>query len=393
MKNKIIIAAVMAGMVFSAACGKRHQEQKAAASGAAMEKNGDGRIFLSAESLRNVDIRTEAVARRQDRSTIKAMGKVIIPLDRQAIISYAFPARIAEGHVAPGDRVRKGQALVTLESEEVGNTLSEFYKTSADLELSRLNLEREQRLFENGVAPKKDLLAAENDFQVAQASREAAEKKLHVLGFNEQQVQQISHSHQVSPRITLYSPIAGKIVSSRVVRGMMTEAATEILVIFDLSMLWIDAEVYEKDIAHIHVGQKVDIHVPAYPDEHFSGSISYISDTIQEETRTITVRTQVANPQGMLKPGMFADLHIFYNGSREILAVPANAVLEEGDEKIVFVQEGDHYVKRGIRTGSLAEGSYEVLSGLRPGERVVTQGLMHLKTLLSDSLRQSAHIH
>jgi cobalt-zinc-cadmium efflux system membrane fusion protein len=393
MKNKILLTLIVAGVVFSAACGKHNHEQRSTIAEPAMEKNDGGRIFLSAESLSNVGIQTEAVAKRLDRSFIKAMGKVIIPLDRQAIISYAFPARIAEGHVAPGDRVKKGQPLVTLESEEVGNTMSEFYKTSADLELSRLNLQREQRLFENGVAPKKNLLAAENDFQVARASQEAAEKKLHVLGFSEEQVLKISHSHQVSPHITLYSPIAGKVVSSRVVRGMMTEAATEILVIFDLSMLWIDAEVYEKDIAHIKIGQKVDIHVPAYPDEHFSGSISYISDTIQEETHTITVRTQVQNPAEMLKPGMFADLHIFFNGSREILAVPANAVLEEGDEKIVFVQEGDYYVKRRIRTGILTAGTWEVLAGLQPGEKVVTQGIMHLKTLLSDSLRQSAHIH
>jgi cobalt-zinc-cadmium efflux system membrane fusion protein len=350
-------------------------------------------IHLSDESLRSIGIQTAVVGQRENRSFLKAMGKVIIPLDRQAIISYAFPARVADGHVNPGDRVDKGQPLVTLESEEVGKAMCEFYKATADFEHTRLSLEREQRLFENGVAPKKNFLAAETDYKIARSNQDAAEKKLHVLGFTENQVQQIARSHQISPRITLYSPITGKVVSSRVVRGMMTEPSTEILVIVDLSKLWIDAEIYEKDIAYIKTGQKVEIHFPAYPDELFKGSIGYISDSINEETRTITVRVELQNRDAMLKSGLFADLHIFFNGSRKILAVPADAVIEEGEEKIVFVQIGDRFQKRRIVTGSQDEGLWEVLSGLKKGERVVTQGVLHLKSLLTEELRESGHMH
>jgi cobalt-zinc-cadmium efflux system membrane fusion protein len=393
MKNNILIAILLTSVAFSVSCGKHKHASHSATPVQEAGKPENNQIVLSDESRSSIGIQTEAVVKRQDRSFLKAMGKVIIPLDRQAIISYAFTARVAEGHVDLGDRVSKGQHLVTLESEEVGSAMSEFYKTSADLELSSMNLEREKRLFDNGVAPRKNLLAAETNFKIARVSQEAAEKKLHVLGFSEQQVLQIGSSHQISPRITLYSPIAGKIVSSRLVRGMMTEPATEILVIVDLNELWIAAEIYEKDIAQIKIGQKVEARVPAYPDKAFSGRIGYISDTIQEETRTVTVRIQVQNQEETLKPGMFADLHIFFNGSREILAVPASAVLEEGGEQIVFVQAGNHYLRRPIQTGSRIGAVWEVLTGLQPGEKVVTQGLLHLKSMLSDSLRQSAHIH
>ncbi|HUU06465.1 MAG TPA: efflux RND transporter periplasmic adaptor subunit [Patescibacteria group bacterium] len=391
--KKITIIILTAATLFICMCGKHKHERDNAQGVPATGEKEIASIYLSGESLRSIGIQTAIVGQRENRSFLKAMGKVIIPLDRQAIISYAFPARVAEGHVNPGDRVEKGQPLVTLESEEVGNAMCEFYKATADFEHTRLNLEREQRLFENGVAPKKNFLAAETDYKIARSNQDAAEKKLHVLGFTEKQVQQIAHSHQVSPRITLYSPITGKVVSSRLVRGMMTEPSTEILVIVDLSKLWIDAEIYEKDIAYIKIGQKVEIHIPAYPAALFKGSLGYISDSINEETRTITVRVELQNRDAMLKPGLFADLHIFFNGNRKILAVPADAVIEEGEEKIVFVQIGDRFHKRRIVTGSQDEGVWEVLSGLKTGERVVTQGVLHLKSLLTEELRESAHIH
>ena len=391
--KKTAILILTAAVLFVCMCGKHKQERDKEQSVPVVAKREIASIYLSGESLRSIGIQTATVGQRENRSFLKAMGKVIIPLDRQAIISYAFPARVAEGYVNPGDRVDIGQPLVTLESEEVGKAMCEFYKATADLELARLNLEREQRLFENGVAPKKNFLAAETDDKIARSNQDAAEKKLHVLGFTEKQVQQIVHSHQVSPRITLYSPIAGKVVSSRLLRGMMTEPSTEILVIVDFSKLWIDAEIYEKDIAYIKLGQKVEVHIPAYPDELFKGSLGYISDSINEETRTITVRVELQNRDAMLKPGLFADLHIFFNGSRNILAVPAHAVIEEGEEKIVFVQIGDRFQKRGIVTGGQDEGMWEVLSGLEAGERVVTQGALHLKSLLTEELRESGHIH
>lgn len=164
-----------------------------------------------------VGIKVEKVEFRECTSVLKAMGKVLVPQPQTAIVSHAFPARVSEIHIKIGDWVEKGQAVVTLESHEVGDAKSEFYKALADLELAKLNLAREERLLQNGIGIKKNHVAAEAAHKVAQLNAEAAEKTLHVLGFTEEHVKEIADTHQINPTITLFSPIAGKVVVSETV--------------------------------------------------------------------------------------------------------------------------------------------------------------------------------
>jgi len=256
-------------------------------------------VQLSEASSELADIELEEVNLRKCNSLLKLTGRVIAPQPNTVIISHAFSARVAEVHVEVGEAVRKGQPLVTLECEEVGQARSEFYKAVADLELAQINLAREERLLESGIGVKKNHVAAEAAQKVAQAVAEAAEKKLHVLGFTEEQVKEIADTHQINPSITLYSPLAGKVVSNHAVRGALVDQLTEILKIIDLSLLWVDAEVFEKDIAKVKRGQTVAIVVPAYPEEVFQGKVTYIGDVVQENTRTITVRaTRLPGRQG-----------------------------------------------------------------------------------------------
>jgi cobalt-zinc-cadmium efflux system membrane fusion protein len=394
MKIKIgfIILSLIAG---TAACrhGGHHEAGEAKDQAANFQLLGSGTMKLSPESAAAAGIKIEKAVMRECQAQRNAMGKTITPVTHKAIVSYAFPARIAELHVSIGDWVKKGQPLVTLESEEVGKALSEFYKCTADSELARTNYEREKSLFQNDVVARKSFLTAESQYKVAQACLEAAEKKLHVLGFSEEQVQEISTRHRISPRITLFSPLSGKVAANDIVIGKMTEPSSELLTIIDPSLLWVDAEIYEKDLPFIAKGQQVDIHIPAFPQETFSGEISYIGDILNEETRTITIRTEVKNPKGLLKPGMFAELRILWKGNRLMLAVPAEAVLEDKDKKIVFVKEDGVYVRREVVTGVRDNGTQEILKGLREGEWVVVQGNHQLKSMLSDALREEALAH
>ncbi|MEW5902609.1 MAG: efflux RND transporter periplasmic adaptor subunit, partial [Acidobacteriota bacterium] len=169
-------------------------------------------IELTPEETQAIKIETVMAASMPMAAQLQAMGKVLAHPLKQAIVSYAFPARIARIHVRPGDWVKEGQELVTLQSEEVGEAKSAFYKAIADFELARQNSEREKRLFDRGVGAQKNMLATEAELKVAEASLDAAEKKLHVLGFTEVQVKAISESHQVNPVIALISPIGGKVV-------------------------------------------------------------------------------------------------------------------------------------------------------------------------------------
>jgi cobalt-zinc-cadmium efflux system membrane fusion protein len=309
-----------------------------------------------------------------------------------AIVSYAFPARISQIHVRIGEWVKEGQLLLTLQSEEVGNAKSDYFKAMVDLELATSNLEREKRLFDRGVGPEKNYIARQAEVRVAEASLEAAEKKLHVLGFSEQDIESIAQDHEQNPIIRLFAPIAGKIVAHKSVLGAMIDQSSELLTIMDPTTLWIDAEVYERDIAKIRTGQRVVASVPAYPDESFSGRISYIGDQLNDETRTITVRAEVENRKYKLKPGMFADINIHLNHASRALVVPGDAILDDNNEQIVFIKRDGSYTPQIVEIGTRENGLCEIRFGLKEGDEVVVKGNYQLKSKLYDELL-GTHVH
>lgn len=350
-------------------------------------------ISLTADELDAIGIQTVEVSYRSIMADLSAMGKVVAPPRTKAVVSYAFPARVFEVHVRLGDWVKKGQKVITLQSEEVGNAKSEFYKSKADFVLTERNYERQKALLDRGVGARKDFIAAEAGYTVAQASMDAAEKKLHILGFSEEQVHEIDESHQINPIIDLYAPITGKIVDNNAVLGDMIDQSTEILTVMNSSVLRVNTEIYEKDIAKIRVGQQVEVHVPAYPDQVFKGTIQYVSDIFKEDTRTITVYSEVPNTDYKLKPGMFADIKIHLNHHDRVLALPRIAVLMDKDLELVFVKRGDEYVPLLVDTGIHEETYVQILSGLQEGDVVVTDGNFQLKSKMYEDVLAQGHTH
>ena len=384
--------------------GKRRGQQNRQAVGRGLAKRGlernagitwgpDTVVELSQDEENSIIIETVHASYKPLRSELLALGKVFAHPQRKAIVSYPFSARISEVHVILGDWVNPGQKLLTLQSEEVGAAKSEFYKAMADFELARVNHERQKRLFDRGVGAQKDFLSSEAEYKVAEANLNAAEKKLHVLGFSEDQVKSIAETHQINPVISLYAPINGKIIEHNAILGAMVDQATEILTIMDPSLLCIHADIYERDIAKIRIGQEVEAMVPAYPGETFKGKISFISDVLNEETRTITVRSEVENHEYKLKPGMFADIKIFLNHQSNSLVLPLEAVLDEKDENIVFLKVNGKYLPRIIKTGVRNGNFVEILDGVKEGDEVVTKGNFQLKSKLYDEILKKAGIH
>jgi cobalt-zinc-cadmium efflux system membrane fusion protein len=384
--------------------GRRRGQQKRQAVGQGFGKRGpnqtakiswgpDDVVELSKEEENAIEIETVKASYKPLRSQLQALGKVFAHPERKAIVSYPFSARIAEIHIKIGDWVKTGQKLVTLQSEEVGSAKSEFYKAQADFELAKVNYERQKRLFDRGVGAQKDFLSSEAEYKVAQASLNAAEKKLHVLGFSEDQVKTISETHQISPIITLYAAISGKIIENNAILGAMVDQETAILTILDPSMLCIHAEIYERDISKIRIGQEVEATVPAYPGETFLGKISFIGDILNEDTRTITVRSEVENKEYKLKPGMFADINILLNHQNEALVLPVEAVLDEKDENVVFLKVAGKYIPQIVKIGVRNQGYVEILTGIQEGAEVVTKGNFQLKSKLYEDILKKGHVH
>lgn len=353
---------------------------------------GDG-VRLQPLSAGLVGLKVEKAQTQGVRSVLKAMGKILACRPQTAIVSHAFPARVAAIHVAIGDWVEQGQALITLESQDVGNAMSEYYKAVASHDLAKLNLDRERQLLAEGVGVKKNYVAAEGDFKIAEANLEATEKGLHVLGFSEKQVEEIRQTHRINAAITLYAPVTGKVVALNGVQGGIVDQATEILTIIDPRRLWADAEIYEKDVANVKIGQEVEVEVPAYPGEIFRGKTVYIADLVNVETRTITVRAELANDDHRLKPGMFADVTIVLNRDERMVVVPSAAILDHGGRKIIFVSNQDGFVRREIETKFVEGDMQPVVSGVAVGEEVVIEGNHELKSLLEQEVLTAAHVH
>ena len=351
-------------------------------------------ITLTQLELEAVRMETVEASLRSLTSELSAMGRILANQHRTAIVSYPFTARVAQIDARVGDWVEAGQKLVVLQSEEVGEATSAFYRANADFELAQLNHERETQLFGRGVGARKRSVATEAGLRVAEANLNAAEKKLHVLGFSEDEIKVLRESHQINPVIALFSPIAGKVISNNVVLGAMVDESTEILTIMDPTLLWVDAAVYEKDIARVQTRQAVAISVPAYPTETFHGSITYISDVLNEDTRTITVRTEVPNPDSRLKPGMFANVTIELTKNGAAVAIPVEAVLDDDGEQLVFIRTGTlRFEPRHVTTGTREGGFVEIVSGIEVGEDVVTTGNFQLKSKLYEAILEAGHVH
>jgi cobalt-zinc-cadmium efflux system membrane fusion protein len=396
MTKKIMIKGIiycLLGILFLLnACQGRHSahsntgEQEKSSIGEHSHGEGGQVLHLSEEVKKQIDLETVPVRPGPVKATLKAMGKVLAPNDKKAIVGCAFSARIVELHAVVGQWVKKGQPLVTLECEDVGNAQSEFVKALTDHELSKLDFDREERLFKKDIGAKKEYLEAKAKYDIARAHLNAVEKRLLVLGLSKEQVEEIARTGSVVPRVTVNAPIPGRVVKNEAVLGAVVDSSSEIMVIMDPVTLWIDAEIYEKDLSKVRKGQEVEIAVPAYPAQRFYGRIHYIGDMVHLETRTIVVRTKVDNPEFKLKPGMFADIKILIVQKENAIIIPKEAVLDDGDRKIVFVKQGngsdEHFVPRTVEVGTRYDGDIEIVKGLHIGELVVLKGNYQLKSQL-----------
>ena len=335
-------------------------------------------VTLPEASLELIDLQLTKPTYKKVESYITATGKVLADQNRVAKVGPIFSGRISKIYVNPGDWVSKGDPLVDIESLDVAEAKTAFYQACAQMELARINYERQQRLFQENIGSQKNLLTAEADYKIAQANLNAAEKNLHTLGFTEEDCKLLAETHQINPFITLKAPLTGRIVKREATLGAMVDQSADLFTIMNLSTLWVDADIFEKDLAHIRVGQKVEIRVPAYPDEVFQGNISYIADIFNEETRTVTVRTQVNNKDSKLKVGMFADIRIIAPGGGNVLVVPVETVLDDGREKVVFVKEGDGFRRQVVQVGVQSGGVIEVIEGLRADDEIVVRGNFQL---------------
>ncbi|MFN7949344.1 MAG: efflux RND transporter periplasmic adaptor subunit [Blastocatellia bacterium] len=331
----------------------------------------------------------------EDRNTT---GRVSFNEDRQTPVFTPYAGRIIEVLSSRGDSVRAGQPLVVIESPEVIAAFNDLSAARSDADKSRIALEaaqkaaeRARRLHEREAIATRDLQQAETDLaRVQEEARRAdaavaiAENRLALFGKTASEIQsgtRTSELRSVDRRITIRAPIAGTIVDRRIGPGqyIKPDAPDPMFLIADLSTLWVQADVYESDLAAVKAGAPVLVSVEAYPNRTFPARITFISPTVDPATRTVRVRCQVSNQQHLLKPDMFARIRIAA-AQRDEPVVPASAVVSAGSDSVVFVEASPgHFRERRVSAGTEQKGQVVITSGLQPGERVVTKGALLLK--------------
>lgn len=280
--------------------------------------------------------------------------------------------------VSPGQQVTKGQPMLYVSSPDYSMLRASYLKTRDIHSLAHRNYARAQDLYAHHAIAERDLQAAESAEIQAQADLQAAEQSLKILGIPQPDT---LVERPVSPEVPLLAPIAGEAVERQCSAGQLIQAgATQCFTISNMKTVWVLANVYEDQLAYVHVGDQVTIKTGSYPDV-FHGRISFMGAALDPASRTLQARIDTANPGGKLKKDMYVTATVVAGKISNALLVPDSAVLRDAEnEPFVYVEVGQgQFGRRQVKVDGSFEGKTQVISGLKPGERVVGDGSLFLQ--------------
>jgi len=329
-----------------------------------------GAVNISVEKVQKLGVQSETAMLRSLDKTIQVTGLIAIDESRTFAIAPKFEGWVEKLHVnTSGQSVSKGQALFDVYSPELVSAQREY-----DIAVQGMtSLEHADEQARNSMK------------QLAEASQ----SRLKNWDISQGDLKHSQHGKS-SRNLTYYSPVSGIVLDKQAVQGMRFMPGETLYRIADLSSVWVLAEVPERDIALVAVGNIVQISIEAYPAKVFTGKVSFIYPTLNAATRTVQVRVEIANPKGLLKPAMFANVSLPVGDAGKVLTVPTSAVIDSGKRQVVLVQLAEgRYVPRDVKLGRRGGEYVEVLEGLAEGEKVVTSALFlidaesNLKSALS----------
>jgi cobalt-zinc-cadmium efflux system membrane fusion protein len=334
--------------------------------------DGDNVVRIERSMLRDLRVTTQPAESRPAGDTVTALGELRVNEDAYAEIGTSLPARVSRVLAAPGDVVTAGQALVELDSPEVGRARALLLTSHARLALARQTLERRQGLAADQIVSKRELEATQAELAQAEAESRVARDSLAALGA----------SRGNGTRFLLTTPIAGTVIDRTAVRGRMVGSDPHLFSVGDLGRLWLVVHAFERDALRIRTGTTAQVAFPALPGQPATGTVTQIGSRVDPTSRTIEVRLEVDNPNRVLRPGMSASALVPLGDSAEkVVAVPVEALQRQPRGWCVFLptEEEGLFEIRAVGRGRDLGGEVEVLSGLAAGERVVKDGAFLLK--------------
>lgn len=369
-----------------AACNDPKGGASSGATAKAAKSEADKGIELSKEELETAGVKVALLEPQTLVDRLVLTATIRANQDRIAHVAPRVPARIVRVNANLGQSVKKGQVLAVLDSIELGEAHFAYRQAQSQFALAKSDFERAQRLKNEDIIPEKDYLRARAEYEKARASLRAAEDKLRLLD-----VAHDASEQRAASVFPLNAPFAGTVIEKDAVLGELAQPDKSIFTVADLSTLWIEANLFEKDLARVRIGAPATVAVNAYPGEEFRGRLTYLSSTLDKETRTVQARIEVPNRDGRLKPQMFATAAVDTPSASEALALPRDAVPLVNGQPTAFVRENGRFEPRPVELGEAAGDRVVVKSGLKAGEEVVTRGAYALKARMLKSQIGDSH--
>lgn len=358
----------------------------------------DGKFYPS--PAQRAALQLQQVQREKLPVEFTTEGKITIDEDRATAIFSPYAGRVLSLLAAPGDEVKKGQPLFVLEAADSVQVQNDFIsalttlnKAKSALYLAETLDRRMTTLFNNNIAPLKDLQSAQaglttaqNDVRTAQTALQAMRNRLYILGKTEAEVDKFEETGTITPDSTVYAPLSGTILQRKTGPGQFisTNSSDPVFTIGDISSVWLVAYVRESDAPKVRLGQSIKFTVLAYPNRQFEAKINYVAKMLDPASRRLTVRATIDNAEDVLNPEMFASVTIAAHEGEALPTVPVESIIYEGEQTRLWVMLDDGaVVPRPVKLGA-ANGRYiQVLSGLEAGERIVTRGGLFIDRMIA----------
>lgn len=360
----------------------------------AEDKNGDAARFYPTPA-QWASLTVEPVATETFHEELITEGKIAVDEDHATAIYSPYTGRVTKLLVAPGDKVSSGQPLFVLEaadSVQIQNdfiaALSAYNKARSQVNLTETVEKRQHDLYDSKATSLRewqqaqaDLTAAQLDLQAAKTTLEANRNRLRIIGRTDAEIDAFQRTMAISPETKVFAPLSGTVVQRKIGPGQYIAAGSgdPVLMIGDLSTVWLAAFVRESDADKVKVGQSVKFSVLAQPERVFEARVKYVDAAIDPASRRRMVRAEIPNPDGLFSPEMFATARIVVGEDAGTPAVPVGAVVHEGEDAHVWAVNPDRSIEsRPVHLGLSNDRLIQVLAGLRPGEKIITKGSLFI---------------
>ncbi len=353
---------------------------EAAPASAAMPVTIPTGVELDEAAMASIGLKTAVVEIRAIARTLKLTGAVQVPPDSQAFIGSRVEGKIASVHVNVGDHVEAGQVLATVQSPEFETLQVELLRATAELPVLAAANDRLKKLLEIEAVAQKDVQNAVAQYEAKRSELAGLIERLGILGLSQSQITNLQKTQELVRALPVSALLTGTIVNRTAVAGSPVSTSGSIFEIDNLTTVWIEGDVFEGQLSELRPGLRAAVTVPAYPEKVFEGKIQSIIPSLDPEKRTSRLRVVLSNPEGLLKPGMFATLSITVGTEPSGAAVPIDALIEQGGSVFVFVKNGEQFVKQDVVVSARDDRYAQISWGLVPSDVVVTDGKMQVYT-------------